>query len=111
MNQFFWITKSEARAMGLVSVTSRLPYALEFKSWLFYECMRIREAGRRAEVVNQKSGIQLYADLNYVGIDPTGKDRLSPSTIWADPEFITGYQLELIRATEARAEKERKENE
>ena len=96
--------------MGLVSVTIRLPYHPEYKSWLFDECMRMRDAGRKAEIVNQKSGIQLYADLNYMGIDPTNKDRMANSRVWANPEFITGYQLELIRATEARAEKKRLEN-
>jgi len=107
MAQFYWITKAEARSMGLVSITVRLPYHAEFKSWLFDECMRLRSAGRKAEVVNHKSGIQLYADLKYKAIDPTNKDRMATSRIWANPEFINGYQLDRIRAVEARAERER----
>jgi len=110
MNQFYEITKSEARVLGLSAVTSRLPLGAEYRSWVFDECSRMRDAGRKAEVVNDGAGVQLYADLNYLGIDPTNKDRLLPSTIWEDPVFITGYELAVINTEAARVEKARKAN-
>ncbi len=108
MTQFGYIDIVTARLMGLRAVSVRLPYDPEFRDWIFDEVMRMRSLGRRAEAVDFKCGIQLFADLKYNGIDPTGKDKASRARIWASPEFITGYELDKIRARDAKIAKAKK---
>jgi len=108
MTQFYFITRTDARVAGMVAISNRLTYKPEMKNWAFDEVMRMRKAGRKAEVVslNSNAGLQVFADLNYKAIDPTGKDRIEPARIWANPTFITGYELEDIRANAAAVERD-----